>query len=249
MPGRINAYFVCGGPFHDMDFPRLEILKLLNEHERIRVQVADNYRDINRIATSDVLITYTVDVTPTESEQQAISQWLASGKRWFALHGTNSILDFEGNLCKATRRAPLFMRMLGSQFVAHPPIAPYDVLVNEPEHPLTRGLPLSFRVIDELYLSEFHGPNRVLLHAHYNGKAQTGFEQEDWFSDEPRPVMYLHSHGEGEVLYLTLGHRRGRYDMLPFYEEFPDVEPGAWIQPTYYELLRRGIRWSARIDQ
>jgi type 1 glutamine amidotransferase len=246
--GPVQAYFVCGGPFHDMDFPRVEILRLLNEHERIRVHIAESYSDIERIAASDMLVTFTVDVTPTLPQQESLSRWLASGGRWFALHGTNSILDFEDGVCKATAHAPLFMEMLGSQFVAHPPIAPYDVHVTEPEHPLTRGLPKTFRVIDELYLSRLHEPNRVLLHAFFNGRAQKGFEQEEWFSDERRPVMYLREYDNGEVLYLTLGHRRGRYDMKPFSDDYPDVEPGAWIQPSYYELLRRGIRWAARIE-
>lgn len=140
----IKAYFVCGGPFHDMDFPRVEILRLLNEHERVRVHIGESYSDIGRITGSDMLVTFTVDVTPTLQEQEALSQWLSFGRRWFALHGTNSILDFENGVCKATRRAPLFMKMLGSQFIAHPPIAAYDVHVSEPGHPLTFGLPPTF---------------------------------------------------------------------------------------------------------
>ena len=29
----VSAYFVCGGRWHDFDFARVEILKLLGEHE------------------------------------------------------------------------------------------------------------------------------------------------------------------------------------------------------------------------
>jgi hypothetical protein len=45
------------------------------------------------------------------------------------------------------------------------------------------------------------------------------------------------------VLYLTLGHCRGKYDMQPMIEEYPTIEEGAWAQPVYYDLLRRGIRY------
>ena len=31
---RIDAYFVCAGKYHDMDFARLEILKLLADDDR-----------------------------------------------------------------------------------------------------------------------------------------------------------------------------------------------------------------------
>src|SRR4030095_12948581 len=57
-------------------------------------------------------------------------------------------------------------------------------------------------------------------------------------------VMYLHAEGRGEVLYLTLGHCRGPYDMRPLIDVYPRTERCAWESPVYYELLRRGIRWA-----
>lgn len=248
MSGRINAYFVCGGLYHDFDYPRLELLRLLNQHDRIRVRVGETYDDLAAIEAADFLITYTVDVCPTDDQQRVLERYVASGRRWFALHGTNSIIEWtaEGKV-NSPRKAPRFMSLLGSQFIAHPPIMEFRVDVSAPGHPLVRGIE-PFVVVDELYLSELHGPNEVLLHTHFNGRAQKGFVEEDWYSDEPRPVMYLHRHGDGEVLYLTLGHCRGRYDMQPLIEEYPEVERCSWLSPTYYELLERGIRWAARIE-
>src|SRR5215204_1161079 len=137
-----------------MDFARLELLKLLHEHERIRVRVGEDYRDADAIAASDVLITYTCDVIPTDQEQAALERLLARGRRWLALHGTNSILRYaKGRGWEAPRIAPRFMQMLGSQFIAHPPIAPYRVEISEPDHPLVRGLE-AFEADDELYLCE-----------------------------------------------------------------------------------------------
>jgi len=46
------------------------------------------------------------------------------------------------------------------------------------------------------------------------------------------------------VLYLTLGHCRGHYDMQPLIDWYPHRERGAWELPVYYELLRRGIAWA-----
>ncbi len=246
--GRINVYFVVGGRFHDFDFARLEILKLLSVHERIRVRVAEDYSDVEAIAGADALVTYTCDVRPDDRQQEALAELVASGRRWLALHGTNSFIDWtpDGRV-SIPRTAPGFMRLLGSQFIAHPPVGAFDVQVTDPTHPVVSGLG-SFTVTDELYLSELHGPNRVLLHTHYNGKAQRGFADREWFSDEPRPVLYLHQHGKGEVLYFTLGHCRGRYDMQPYIEEYPNVERCSWDSPVYYDILARGIRWAARLD-
>ena len=55
--------------------------------------------------------------------------------------------------------------------------------------------------------------------------------------------MYLRPLGRGAVLYNTLGHCRGHYDMRPVMDYYPQVERGSWELPQYYELLRRGIAW------
>lgn len=246
--GRIDVYFVVGGRYHDFDFARLQILGLLHEHERIRVRVAEDYSDVEAIAAADALVSYTCDVRPDEAQQQALVDYVAAGGHWFALHGTNSILEWTaGGKVDAPDSMPLLSRLLGSQFVAHPPLMEFEVSVTDPTHPLVRGLE-SFRVTDELYLSDLYGPNHVLLETRFNGKARGEFVRREWFSDEPRPVLYLHSRGAGAVLYLTLGHCRGRYDMQPLLEEYPQVERCSWESPVYYELLRRGIRWAARLD-
>jgi hypothetical protein len=247
--GRINVYFVVGGRYHDFDFARLEILKLLSEHERLRVRVAESYADIAAIAASDALVTYTCDVCPEPHQQERLAEFVASGRRWLALHGTNSLLEWtpDGKV-DAPDSMPLLTRVLGSRFIAHPPLGEIEVRVSEPSHPLVRGIG-AFTVTDELYLSELYGPNRVLLETRYNGKAAREFVRREWLSDEPRPVLYLHGHGAGEVLYLTLGHCRGRYDMRPLMEEYPRVERCSWESPVYYELLRRGIRWMARLEE
>lgn len=241
-----SAYLVCGGKYHDMDFARVELLKLLLEHEQVRTRVAEDFSDIEAIEDSDFLVTYTVDVLPDEAGAERLQGYVASGKRWFALHGTNSVLRYvKGQGWDAPRVARKFMETLGSQFIAHPPIAPYLVEATEPGHPLVAGIG-AFMADDELYLSELHPPIRVLLHTRYSGEA-AGFVEKDWTDDAPRPVMYLKTVGAGEVLYLTLGHARSRYDMRPLMKEYPHTERGSWKEPAFYELLRRGLHWAARL--
>ncbi|MBV8854733.1 MAG: ThuA domain-containing protein [Sinobacteraceae bacterium] len=246
MAGRLTVYLVVGGRFHDFDFARLELLKLLQVHEQVRVRVAESFADVAALAAADALISYTCDVRPDAAQQAALSEFVASGGRWLALHGTNSFIDWQPDgRVTIPRTAPKFMELLGSQFLAHPPLQPFRVQVTDPTHPLVEGLE-PFTVTDELYLSELHGRLHTLLHTHYNGKAQRGFADREWFSDEPRPVLYLREAGAGAVLYFTLGHCRGRYDMQPYIEEYPHVERCSWESPVYYELLARGIRWTIR---
>src|SRR5882757_10587738 len=243
----VNGYLVCGGLYHDMDYARLELLKLLGEHEHIRVRVAEDYSNRSAIAAADFLVTYTCDVIPNAAEQGALREFLSAGRRWLALHGTNSVLQFlKGRGWDAPRTAADFMAMVGSQFLAPPPIQPYRVEVSDESHPLVAGIE-PFEADDELYLSEYHGANHALLHTSFCGDAP-GFAERHWprqGSDNRQLVLYLHQHAGGEVLYCTLGHCRGRYDMRPMIAEYPTVERGSWKLPVYHELLRRGIRWAA----
>lgn len=241
-PERLNCVLIAGGLYHDIDFARLELLKLLADDERIRTRVFEDYSNIDAIAEADLLVTYTCDVIPSLDAQEALRNWVLGGGRWYALHGTNSVLRlFDNGLYGSPRWAPLFMETLGSQFIAHPPIAPYRVDIADPDHALTHGLE-PFETTDELYLMERHGDLHILLDTAFGGDA-TGFDEHEWAHDR-HPVLYIKKQGDGAVLYNTLGHCRGHFDMQPHMDWWPTVDRCAWDLPVFYELLRRGIAWA-----
>lgn len=239
---RLNCVLIAGGKYHDIDFARLELLKLLAEDDRVRVRVFEDYRNLEAIAEADFLVSYTCDVVPALHEQEALRRFVEGGGRWYALHGTNSILRFlaDGRV-DSPRWAPHFMETLGSMFIAHPPIAPYRVEVADPSHPLVAGIE-PFYATDELYLVETQGELQVLLDTEFEGEA-TGFVEDRW-AKARHPVFYLHPLGKGAVLYLTLGHCRGHYDMQPLIDFYPQPEKGAWETQVFYDLLRRGLAWA-----
>ncbi len=241
---RIDAHFVAAGKYHDIDFARLELLKLLAEHPRIRTTVACDYRDTDRLAACRFLVTYTCDLMPSEKAAEAIRAWLEAGGHWLALHGTNAILRFTDEGVNTPEERPDVMELLGTQFKAHPPIGAYRVEIADRQHELTRGLD-DFDVVDELYLSRTTAPICTLMHTRFTGEA-TGFVDRDW-TDAVVPILYTRDVGKGQVVYNTLGHCRGHYD-LPGMEDFwPHPERCAWNYPVYYELLRRGIAWAMRV--
>ncbi len=238
----IECVLIAGGKYHDINFARLELLKLLAEDDRVRVRVFEDYSGIDAISSAHFLITYTCDVIPRLDEQEALRRFVVRGGRWYALHGTNSILRFlKSGQVDSPDWAPHFMETLGSMFIAHPPIAPYRVTVSDPDHPLVAGIE-PFETSDELYLLRTYGELRVLLETEYEGEA-TGFVEKTW-RHARHPVFYLRTLGKGAVLYLTLGHCRGHYDMLPLMDWYPEVERGSWELPVFHELLRRGIAWA-----
>jgi type 1 glutamine amidotransferase len=246
-PGtRIDATLVAGGRYHDIDFARLRLLEMLAEHDEIRVRVQPDYEDAEAIAAGSILVSYTCDVRPTEPAQRRIREWVEAGGRWVALHGTNAALDVgTPKGVDAPRVFPLWADTLGSQFVAHPPIAPYAVEITDPDHWLVSGIE-PFETDDELYLCEHADRDSLvpLLHTTWRGEAR-GFVESDWTRGPDRHlIMYLRPLGDGAVLYNTLGHCRGHYDMVPLTDHYPQVERCSWEQPAFHELLRRSIRWA-----
>ncbi|MDT0576001.1 ThuA domain-containing protein [Croceicoccus sp. F390] len=240
-PPRIDCVLIAGGVWHDIDYARLELLKLLAEDPRVRTRVFEDYEQHDALRAADIIITYTCDVVPSLAAQEVLKEWLHKGGRWYALHGTNSILRLmDDGLWHAPRHAPLMMDLLGSQFISHPPIAPYRVEVADPDHELTRGVE-PFDTNDELYHLQCHGDLHVLLEAECSEEG-TGFAEA---ADAPgtHPVFYIKQHGSGAVLYNTLGHCRGHYDLQPMAEWWPSVDRGAWELPVFRDLLSRGIAW------
>jgi type 1 glutamine amidotransferase len=251
-PGRrIDVTLVAGGKYHDIDFARRELLTLLGEHEEFRVRVQPDYEDTAGIEKSSILVSYTCDVRPSEKAQTEIRSWVEKGGRWVALHGTNAALTLGGpNGVDAPRCFPSWADTLGSQFVAHPPIQPYTVQVSDPNHWLVSGIE-SFDTDDELYLSEYADRDALhgLLHTTWQGDAK-GFVEADWTNCDPTHlVMYLRDLGQGSILYNTLGHCRGHYDMAPVLDYYPRIERCSWEKPAYYELLRRSLRWARGLNE
>ena len=243
MKERIDAHFVAAGKYHDIDFARLEILKLLAEHPEIRTTVACDYSHTDRLKECRFLVTYCCDLMPTEEEMSEITQWIENGGKWLALHGTNSILQFVENGIDTPAIRPDVMDVLGTQFKAHPPIGPFSVEVVNKEHELSKDIP-DFEIEDELYLSVTTAEIDVLMQTTFEGEI-VGFTDNDW-PKTTVPILYTRDVGGGEIVYNTLGHCRGHYD-LPGMRDFnPLPDKCAWNFPVYYELLRRSINWAKR---
>ena len=237
----MKVHLVAAGKYHDIDFARLELLKLLAEHGDIRTSVSSDYADIERICASDLLITYTCDLVPDAEQTAALRGFVEGGGRWIALHGTNAILRFaDDGVVDTPDDAHDFMEILGSRFTAHPPIEPFKVFVTRDDDPLTHGL-RDFRIEDEMYLNRRTAEIDVLLHTQFTGRCDE-FRDAEWDEQEV-PVLYKRSLGNGAVLYLTLGHCRGHYDMQPVANYWPHPQRCGWNYPVFYELLRRAIAW------
>lgn len=245
---RKDGILVVGGVSHDLDFVRLELLRMLASWPWLRTQSVADFERCTQLEPFDFLISYTCDVRPSAATELALEGFVAAGGRWLALHATNSWLAWTPEGVASEHRASPFFTTLGSAFVAHPPPGSFHVEVRKPEDPLLVDIDDFDVEDDELYLSEFfREPDEVLLATRFSGETP-GFVVDQWPEPAMRPVMYRNRVGAGEVLYLTLGHARGHWDAPHRTSYYPQVERGAWNSPAYREVLRRSLMWVAELS-
>lgn len=244
-PARRNGCLIVGGDSHDMDFARLEILRRLSAYPHLRIEVVAEYPEEARLDACDFVIAYTCNRAPSDTAQIAMRNHLERGGRWLALHASNALYTFTDTGVTPRNDKDPFFATLGSQFLAHPPACVFGVDIDDPDHPLVAGLQ-AFETFDELYLSRLIGAPRILLSTRFEG-ATPNFAQKTWSGDRRHPVLYLHQVGDGEVVYFSLGHARGRYDAPHRAPILPTAEHSSWDTLAFNEILDRCLRWVARI--
>ena len=105
----------------------------------------------------------------------------------------------------------------------HGPSQPFQIVVRDPEHPITKGLPEKFmHVSDELY-GWLRGPakNVAVLASAFAPKDLGG-------SDEHEPLLFTIAYGKGRVYQIALGHTA------------KELKSVAFIVP-----FQRGAEWAA----
>ncbi len=248
---------------HDMDYARLRILQLLQEYPHVLSTVANDFMDIAKwLPDSQLLITYVAGPHPNDEQNQLIRQWLEGGGRWLALHGTSGGKAVRVGETRSARKMVKTSHhaTLGNFFLNHPPLRKFRVHVTDGEHVLTKDLPASFEVIDELYLIELQEPSacRVLLTTELDKDPSPpgfGFVYDQDTSLLPdgktRVLGYLREHGKGGVAYIALGHcyspasnRQPVVDASVHRSgEAPNLFRGPWETEPFVRLLRNGITW------
>ena len=266
-----RTHFIVGGyppgafAGHDMDFARLRVLELL-EDAGVAATVSGDFTDVDKwLPGTSLLITYVAGPFANDEEAAMIRRWLEEGGRWLGLHGTSGgkAVRTESNRRRMVKTS--HHETLGAFFLSHPPVRKFQVDVVGDEHPLTRGLPQAFEVIDEPYMIEVQQPanSRLLMTAALGpdtSEAGFGFEYDEDTSLQPdgltRVIGYTRPVGRGEVAYTTLGHCHSPISNSQRYVD-KSVDPDGKTPPTlrqtweteaFRQLLRNGIEWGRGAD-
>lgn len=260
----ITGGFPPGSPAgHDMDYARLQLLHLLHEQPNVLTTITNDFTDIAKwLPGSQLLITYVAGPHPNEEQNQILRQWLEAGGRWLALHGTSggkaapvSEQSRARKMVKSSHHATL-----GGFFLNHPPVRKFQVKVIDSNHVLSKDLPPSFEVMDELYLIELQEPatTHVLLTTELAKDPSPpgfGFVYDKDTALQPdgktRVLGYTREVGKGGVAYIALGHCHSPLNNVqPFVDASVDAAGttpllfrGAWETQPFQQLLRNGIAW------
>ena len=265
----ITGGFPPGTPAgHDMNYARMRLLEKLGTENGHDVTVANDFQDIERwLPKTDFLITYVAGPFPSGEENKNLQDWLSAGGKWLALHGTSG-----GKAVKDEREGVAVKKMvkmehhetLGCFFLNHPPISQFQVTVAD-EHPVTRGLPSSFTVQDELYMIELQDPDatRNLLTTKLEKDPSPlgfGFVYDDDTSlqedGETRVLGYARAIGDGEAVSIGLGHchvgRDGSSSPVDLSIDpegkMPAEFHSVWQSDAFNRLLENGIEWGLEND-
>lgn len=105
----------------------------------------------------------------------------------------------------------------------HGPMQPFKLVIREPDHPITKGLPKQFAHCDDELYGWLRGPakNLTVLATAFAPKEKGG-------SDEHEPLLFTVAYGKGRVFQNALGHTA---------EQLKSV---AFIVP-----FQRGAEWAA----
>jgi len=115
---------------------------------------------------------------------------------------------------------PEYNRVLcGGGARGHDRLGEFEVTVTAPDHPLMKGVPKSFSIVDELYYFEPDPqgtPIEVLATAHSKQRNKT------------YPMVFVVKHPKARVVGITLGHDGKAHEL-----------------PAYRTLLRNAVSWAA----
>jgi type 1 glutamine amidotransferase len=248
-----------------MDYARLRLLQLLHENPQILTTIGNDFTDIAKwLSGSQLLITYVAGPHPNEEQNTILRQWLEAGGRWLALHGTSGGKAVPVDEQRRTRKMVKSSHhvTLGGFFLNHPPVRKFQVKVTDRDHFITQGLPVSFEVMDELYLIEVQDPatTHVLLTTELDkDPSPPGFgfvydKDTSVLSDgKTRVLGYSREVGMGGIVYIALGHCHSLLNNVqPFVDatvnpsgSTPMLFRGAWETAPFEQLLRNGIRWGS----
>lgn len=179
--GKPSVLLLTGGDYHNFECGAALIQQVLAT--RFSVTHTTKVSDLSKIGSGKfrAVVVYTQGGTMSDAQAKALEKFVSGGG---GLVGIHCAAD---SFTKNSR----YMKLIGSQFASHGPVADFEVTVTDPQHPVVTRTE-NFLITDELYVLKDHADYDVFATAHWQGL--------------DRPMGYERRVGEGRVIYLANGH-------------------------------------------
>ncbi|MBM3214255.1 ThuA domain-containing protein [Candidatus Poribacteria bacterium] len=173
----------------------------------------------DNLANVDVLAFATTGTLPiTDVQKRALLDFVRGGKGFVGIHNaTDTFYEWAE-----------YGEMVGGYFAGHPWHQEVNVIVEDPNHPATKPLGSSFKVVDEIYT--FKNWDRKKTHVLMRLDNASVDLSKGNRPDHDYALGWCHDYGKGRVIYTGLGH--------------PDE---LWYKPWFREHIVGCLKWAGRL--
>lgn len=179
-----------------------------------------SFLSADRLRDFDAAFFFTSGELPiTDAQKRDLLDFVRSGKGFGGAHSATDTLYQWAE----------YGELIGGYFDGHPWVHEAAIDVEDPDHPVTRTLGRSFRILEEFYQFRSFSRDRVrvlmtLDPQTINLKAE-GVNR----TDGDFALAWVRPYGEGRVFYTALGH----------FDE-------TWLDPRFQRMIEGGLLWMVR---
>jgi type 1 glutamine amidotransferase len=161
-----------------------------------------------------------IDETPvmwmTPEQGSAVKAFVENGGSAFFFHNASHI----------SLASEDFRDVEGAIYTGHPPLIPFEVTIENPDHPITRGVKNFVVTDDQHYVIYDKDPAHVLMRSRNSSVDYVGSHGNQGRSCE---CGWAYEYGRGRVVFMSPGH----------------LIPTLW-NPEYVKLQQNAVRWLMR---
>lgn len=209
----IRVLLVGGGSSHDFDrwYKQEDVATLQKDGFASVEYTSDPTTILSKLAGIDVLYLANNQPISDDATRKAIFAFVDSGKGLVLAHPA---LWYNWNDWPEYNQ-----KLVGGGSKGHNKYGPFDVTLTNTKHPVTKGVPATFGLKDELYYY-IAAPSATPIEVLATAKAAD--------SDKVFPSIFIVKYPKGKIVGIALGHDA----------ESHTIEP-------YKTMLRNAVKWAA----
>ena len=209
----IRVLMVGGGSSHDFDrwYKQEDVATLEKDGLATVTYTSDPSSVLAQLAQTDVLFLANNQPIHDEATRKAIFAFADAGKGLILAHPA---------IWYNWKDWPEYnAKLAGGGSRGHDKLGPFDVTVTNAKHPLTKGVPATFHLVDELYYFKTD-PAATPIEVLATAKATT--------SENVFPSVFIVKYPKARIVGIALGHDADSHTIEP-----------------YKTIIRNAVKWAA----